>query len=84
MPCTLYWADRCWAISFISYSNMNDQAYIYAFNCSKEQLLAAIQAMANLYADVEYAQGIQLRKAAGGNDFLITFDNRPDFEQLKV
>lgn len=63
---------------------MNNTNYIIVSGPSNELLEMAVQQMADLYADTEYSQGIELYKSKNNKDqFIIRFAIDPDFERFK-
>lgn len=63
---------------------MNTKEYIYIEGIAKEKVIEAVQAMSNLYADVEFSKGIEIFVSnKNQNIFIINFSFRPDFERFK-
>ncbi|MDX1446661.1 hypothetical protein [Lishizhenia sp.] len=63
---------------------MNTKEYIYIEGIAREKVIEAVQAMSNLYADVEFSKGIEIFESnKNQNSFIINFSFRPDFERFK-
>ena len=60
---------------------MNSSHYISVSGPSAEKMNEAVQAMSNLYVDVDYARGIEVYKSK--DRFIINFKMLPDFERFK-
>lgn len=57
--------------------------FIIVENTEERDLEHILMNMANLYADIEFVNGIQLyRKKSNYNSFLILFTNQPDFDRF--
>lgn len=57
--------------------------FIIVENVNERELESILKNLANLYADTEYVNGIQLyRKKTKLDSFLILFSNQPDFERF--
>lgn len=63
---------------------MNTKEYIYIQGVGKDKIIEAVQAMSNLYADVEFSKGIEIFKSKENqSNFILNFSYRPDFERFK-
>lgn len=63
---------------------MNTEKYITVEGVYKDKLIEAVQAMSNLYGNVEYSKGIEIYKSDISQDsYVINFAINPDFERFK-
>jgi len=65
-----------------NFPNMDKNKYIYIIGPEEEQLIGAVQSLANLYANTEFTKGISIFKC-DKNEYVINFRNNPDFERFK-
>jgi hypothetical protein len=63
---------------------MNTKEYINIQGIGKDKIIEAVQAMSNLYADVEFSKGIEIfQSIENQNCYILNFSVRPDFERFK-
>lgn len=63
---------------------MNTKGYINIQGIGKDKIIEAVQAMSNLYSDIEFSKGIEIFESnKNKNNFIINFSFRPDFERFK-
>lgn len=63
---------------------MNTKEYINIEGIGQDKIIEAVQAMADLYSNVEFSNGIEIFQSKENQSrFILNFSFRPDFERFK-